>query len=251
MKRKMAAGQLAIGMIVRMIRGVEIAAIAKSTDFDCIYMDMEHNSFSLETIGQISIAATAMGITPIVRLPGMDPAMISRTLETGAQGIIIPHMEHKAEAERVVEAAKFPPMGNRSLLGISPHTLFRGGPAAELMEKMNESTLVVGMIESVNAVANANEIASVPGIDMLLVGTNDLCNSMGRPGDLDHPEVREAYATVAAACRAHDKFLGIGGLNSRPEFAKSMVALGASYVSAGSDVGILMAGAAATSRVYR
>ena len=119
------------------------------------------------------------------------------------------------------------------------------------MQAMNDATLVTGMIESVTAVANADDIAAVDGLDMLLIGTNDLCNSLGVPGQLDHPQVREAYAHVAAACRRYGKRLGVGGLNSRPELAKEMIALGASYVSAGSDTGFLMSAATATAKTFR
>jgi 2-keto-3-deoxy-L-rhamnonate aldolase RhmA len=251
MKATMNAGGLAVGMIVRLMRGVEIAAIAKSAGFDCLYIDLEHCSFSLETVSQISMTATALGVTPMVRVPGLDKAFISRTLEAGAQGIIVPHLENRAQAVEVVDAAKFPPLGSRSLLGINPHTLFRGGPAPEIMQKMNEATLVVGMIESVNAVQNADDIASVEGLDLLLIGTNDLCNSLGVPGQLDHASVREAYRHVAAACRAKGKHLGVGGLNSRPEIAKEMIAMGARYVSAGSDTGFLMSAATATAKSFR
>lgn len=251
MKQKMQSGGLAVGMIVRLMRNVEVAAIAHSCGFDCVYIDLEHSSFSLETVSQISVTATALGITPIVRVPGMDPAMISRTLESGAQGVIIPHLETRAQAEQVVQAAKFPPLGNRSLLGPNPHTLFRVGPASETMERMNDAVLIVAMIESVTAVQNADEIASVAGLDMLLIGTNDLCNALGAPGQYDHPRVYDAYKTVAAACRKHGKHLGVGGLNSRPEIARQMIALGASYVSAGSDTGFLMNAGAAAAAAYR
>ncbi|MEZ5670122.1 MAG: aldolase/citrate lyase family protein [Alphaproteobacteria bacterium] len=220
--------------------------------FDCLYIDLEHYNFSLETKSfEISIAATALGVTPMVRVPGHDPAEISRTLETGAQGVIVPHLETRAQAEAVVAAARFPPAGQRSLLGANPHTLFRAGPAAETMARMDEAALVVGMIESVNAVTNAQDIASVDGLDMLLVGTNDLCNSFGVPGALDHPKVREAYAHVAATCRMHRKLLGVGGLNSRPDIAKEIIALGASYVSAGSDTGFLMSAATHAAKSFR
>lgn len=251
MKQKMQSGGLAVGMIVRLMRNVEVAAIARSCGFDCLYIDLEHCSFSLETVSQISVTATAMGITPLVRVPGLDSAMISRTLEAGAQGVIIPHLETRAQAEQVVAAARFPPQGDRSLLGPNPHTLFRVGPAAETMRQMNDATLVVGMIESVTAVENADDIASVPGMDMLLIGTNDLCNSFGVPGQYDHPGVRDAYAQVAAACARHGKHLGVGGLNSRPDIARQMIALGASYVSAGSDTGFLMSAGAAAAAAYR
>jgi 2-keto-3-deoxy-L-rhamnonate aldolase RhmA len=251
MKTKMDSGGLAVGMIVRLMRGVEIAAIARSAGFDCLYIDLEHCSFSLETVSQISLTATALGVTPLVRVPGIDKAEISRTLEAGAQGIIVPHLENRAQAEDVVDAARFPPAGSRSYLGANPHTLFRGGPAVETMQKMNEATLVVGMIESVTAVENAEDIASIDGMDMLLVGTNDLCNSLAVPGELGHPRVREAYEHVAAACRAKGKHLGVGGLNSRPEIAKEIIALGARYVSAGSDTGFLVSAATATAQAFR
>ena len=251
MKLKMEAGETAVGMIVRVMRGVEIAAIAKSAGFDCFYIDLEHCSFSLETVSQISIAATAMGITPLVRVAGIDPAEISRTLETGALGVIVPHVETRPEVEAIVEAAKFPPFGGRSWLGINPHLLYRASPASEAMQALNDATLVAAMVESVKAIENADELASVAGLDMLLVGTNDLCNSLGVPGQLDHPKVLEAYEMVAAACRKHGKHLGVGGLNSRPDVAKKILAAGARYVSAGSDAGFLMSAATATAKSFR
>lgn len=251
MKTKMEAGGLAVGMIVRLMRNVEVAAIAKSAGFDCLYIDLEHCSFSLETVSQICMTATGLGITPVVRVPGHDTAMISRTLEAGAQGVIIPHLDTADQARAVVDAARFPPTGSRSLLGPNPHTLFRVGPAAETMQAMNDAVLVTGMIESITAIENADEIAAVPGLDMLLVGTNDLCNSLGIPGQLDHPSVREAYATVAAACKKHGKHLGVGGLNSRPDVAKEMIAMGGRYISAGSDTGFLMSAATTTAALYK
>lgn len=251
MKQKIESGELALGMIVRIVRGVEIAAIAKSAGFDSLYIDLEHSSFSLETVGQICMAATALGVTPLVRLPELNAGEVSRTLEAGAQGIIIPHLETRAHAETVVEAALFPPFGKRSLLLANPHTLFRTEGAAQTMRDMNAATLVVAMIESVTAVENAAEIASVPGMDMLLVGTNDLSVSLGVPGELEHVKVREAYAQVASACRKHAKHLGIGGLSSRPDFVKQLIPLGARYISAGSDTGFLMGGAIAAAKALR
>lgn len=251
MKAKIASGGLAVGMIVRLMRNVEIAAIAKSAGFDCLYIDLEHSAFSFESVSQICMTATALGVTPLVRVSGHDPAMISRTLESGAQGVIVPHLDTADQARSVVDAAKFPPSGSRSLLGPNPHTLFRVGPAAETMQAMNDAVLVAGMIESVTAVENADDIAAVPGLDMLLVGTNDLCNSLGIPGQLDHPSVHRAYATVAAACKKHGKHLGVGGLNSRPDVAQEMIDLGGRYISAGSDTGFLMSAATTTAALYR
>jgi len=251
MKKKMASGELAVGMIVRLMRGVEIAAIAKSAGFDSLYIDLEHCSFSLESVSQISMTAAALGVTPMVRVPGKDMAYLARALEAGAQGVIVPHLENRVEAEMVVDAARFPPAGARSLLATNAHTLFRGGDVSEVMRQIDEATLVVGMIESITAVENVADIASVVGLDMLLVGTNDLCNSLGVPGQLDHPRVHDAYAHVAAVCREKGKHLGVGGLSSRPELAKQFIELGARYVSAGSDTGFLMSAATATAKAFR
>lgn len=240
MKAKMDSGELAVGMIVRLMRGVEIAAIARSAGFDSLYIDLEHCSFTLETIGQICVTAAALGVTPLVRLPGLDKAAIGRTLEAGAQGIIVPHVDTRAEAEAIVDAARFPTSGTRSLLGANPHTLYRTGPAVETMRRMNEATLVVAMIESSTAVENAEEIAGVDGLDLLLVGTNDLSASLACPGEFDCPAIAEAYAHVANACHKRGKHFGVGGLSSRPDVARQMIGLGAHYVSAGSDTGFLM-----------
>lgn len=251
MKQKMDSGELAVGMVVRMVRGVEVAAVAHTAGFDCLYIDLEHCSFSLETVAQISIAAVAMGVTPMVRVAGHDQSEIGRCLETGAQGVIVPHVDTCEQAERVVQAARFQPLGNRSLLGTSAHTLFKGGPAAEVMAHIDAATVVVVMIESVEGLANIEAIAAVDGIDMILLGANDMCNSLGCPGQLDHPSIKEAYRKVAEACHRHGKHLGVGGMNTRPELAREMIALGARYVSAGSDTGFLVNGATATAKAFR
>jgi 2-keto-3-deoxy-L-rhamnonate aldolase RhmA len=250
-KEKMRRGELAVSMTVRIFRGVEIAAIAKSAGFDCLYIDLEHCSFSLETVSQISIAARALGVTPLVRVVGHDPAEIGRTLETGAQGIIVPHVDTAEQAERIARAARLPPAGDRSVLATNPHTLFRGGPAAETMRQMNEATLVIVMIESAEGLANADAIAAVPGVDMILVGANDLCNSLGIPGDLESERIVDAYTSIGEACRRHGKLLGVGGLNTRPDMARRIIATGAHFMSSGSDTGFLLSAATAAAKLYR
>jgi 2-keto-3-deoxy-L-rhamnonate aldolase RhmA len=117
MKAKMDAGGLAVGMIVRLMRNVEIAAIAKSAGFDCLYIDLEHCSFSLETVSQICMTATALGVTPLVRVAGHDAATISRTLESGAQGVIIPHLDtgNRSGRRRALSTSRQPvPFGAKS-----------------------------------------------------------------------------------------------------------------------------------------
>jgi 4-hydroxy-2-oxoheptanedioate aldolase len=244
-KEKLAKDELVISMIVRLTRGVEIAGIAQTAGFDSIYVDMEHNSFSLDATGQICMAAQAIGVTPLVRVPSLAPEMIARTLDAGALGIVAPHVGSAREAEEVVRAAKFAPIGERSLPGAMPQLRFRTFPAAETMAAMNDATAVVLMMESREALADVDAIAAVEGVDMLLVGTNDLCRSLGVAGQYDHPSVKDAYARTLDACRRHGKHVGIGGLGSRPDLMEAFVGMGARYVSLGNDLAFLLAGCTA------
>jgi 2-keto-3-deoxy-L-rhamnonate aldolase RhmA len=121
-----------------------------------------------------------------------------------------------------------------------------------MMPRLNAEILIIGVIESVAALENVKEIAALPGLDVLLVGTNDRSNSMGLFGQLDHPQVLAAYERDAAACRAHGKHLGIGGLVSRPDLARDLVTrLGATYATAGSDAAFLLNGSTAACRAFR
>jgi 2-keto-3-deoxy-L-rhamnonate aldolase RhmA len=245
LKEKLARGELGTSMIVRLVRGIEIASIAKTAGFDAVYIDMEHNTFSLDTTSQICMACLNVGITPLVRVPSKGPEWVSRVLDGGALGIIAPHIESADDIRHVVQLAKHAPLGDRSIGGPSPLFQFRSLPAPEAMAATNAATMVVAMIESETALEAAEEIAAVDGVDMLLVGTNDLCSSLGFPGQHDHPRVREAYRHCIDVCQRHGRTLGIGGLASRPALAQELVAMGARYMSVGNDLGFLLAGATA------
>jgi 4-hydroxy-2-oxoheptanedioate aldolase len=238
-KEKLARGELVASMTVRLVAGIEIARIAKTAGFDSLYVDMEHSRFSLETTGQICMAALAAGITPLVRVPAL--AEVSRVLDGGALGVIAPHIRSAAEARDYVTAAKFPPLGERSAAGPLPHLHYRSFPAAEADAALNAATLLVVQFESDEAIAKADEIVAVDGIDMVLIGTNDLLADWGLTGQYEHPRVREAYAKTIAACRRHGKHVGVGGLASRPDLATDYVRMGARYVSTGTDLGFLLA----------
>jgi 2-keto-3-deoxy-L-rhamnonate aldolase RhmA len=155
---------------------------------------LEHNSFSFDTTGQLCMAGLAAGIVPFVRVPSIAPHYISRALDGGALGVIAPHIHSARDAEGVVRAAKFAPLGDRSIAGGLPHLQFRTFSAEETMSALNAATMVVIMIEAAEALAEIDEIASVEGVDLLLIGTNDLCSSLGIPGQLEHGKVRDAYA---------------------------------------------------------
>jgi 4-hydroxy-2-oxoheptanedioate aldolase len=250
-KDKLAQNQVVASMIVRLVRTVEIAQIAKTAGFDSFYVDMEHNGFSFETTGQLCMAGLATGIAPFVRVPSISPHDISRALDGGALGVIAPHIHSAREAESVVRAAKFTPLGDRSIAGGLPHLQFRTFPATETIHALNEATMVLIMIESAEALANVDAIAAVEGVDLLLIGTNDLCSSLGIPGQLDDDKVRSAYAKAMEACRKRGKHLGVGGLSAYPRLAGEFVKMGARYVSTGTDLSFLLGAATAKAKQVR
>lgn len=241
-KRRLAAGELALGMGLRQARTVDIAAIAKTCDFDWLFIDMEHNSMDVDVAAQIAMSALGVGVTPVVRVPGHEHYHATRLLDAGAQGIVVPHVDTAEAAGRVVSYCKYPPLGHRSIAGAQPQLSFASLPTGDAMRLVNEETLVVVMLETPQAIANAESIAAVKGVDVLLVGFNDLCAEMGIPGEFGGSQAEAAYVTVVAACRKHGKYPGMGGVYD-PKLMQKFVGMGARFVLGGSDVSFIMAGA--------
>jgi 2-keto-3-deoxy-L-rhamnonate aldolase RhmA len=242
-REKLAKAELVLCMGLRQARTVDIAMIAAQAGFDAVYLDMEHSPLSLDTVSAICAGCHGLPITALVRVPSHDSAWISRVLDGGAQGVIVPHVDTAAQAAAVAGAARFPPLGHRSVMGATPALSYQSISLREANERLNRDTLVVVMIETPKGVGEAEAIAAVPGIDMLLIGSNDLCTEMGIPGELRHPKLRHAYETVAAACRTHGKALGAGGVRGDLELQRDLIGLGARFIIAGSDVTYLAAAA--------
>jgi 2-keto-3-deoxy-L-rhamnonate aldolase RhmA len=241
-KKRLEEGELALGIGLRQARTVDIAAIARACGFDWLFIDMEHNSMDVDMAAQIAMAGLGADVTPIVRVPGHEHYHATRLLDAGAQGIVVPHIDTVAEAERVVSSCRYPPLGHRSIAGAQPQLSFASLPTGEAMRAVNAETLLVVMLETPTAIANAEAIAAVPGIDVLLVGFNDLCAEMGIPGQFSGEKAESAFATVVAACRRFGKHPGMGGVYE-PKLMEKFIAMGARFVLSGSDVAFIMAGA--------
>jgi 4-hydroxy-2-oxoheptanedioate aldolase len=247
-KEKLARGELVASMTVRLVGGVEIVGIAKSAGFDSLYIDLEHSSFSIQTASQISLMALEAGVPAFVRVPANTPEYISRVLDGGALGVIAPAVRSAGDARAVVAAAKYPPAGRRGLTLGLPQLGYRSVSAAEALPAMNEATLVSVQFESAASLAAMEEIVAVDGVDMVLIGSNDLLADLGLPGQYDHPKLHEAYERTIAACRRRGKHVGVGGLGSRPDLVEKFVKLGARYVSTGTDLAFLVAECARRAR---
>jgi len=248
--RQLRAGKLAIGLGLRQARTVDVAQILKTAGFDWAFIDTEHNSMGTDTAAQIASASLAIGITPVVRVPGKEHWLASRMLDNGAQGIVVPHVETALEARRVADHCRYPPLGHRSMGGGLQMLGFAPMPVAEAARIVNAETLVVVMLESPRGIENCEEIAAVPGIDALLIGTNDYCFELGIPGQFTDPRVAEAYTKVIAACRRHGKYAGMGGMYA-PELLERYIGMGVQLVLCGSDYTLLMQAGTARAALVR
>jgi len=243
-KARMQAGDVALGLSVRIGRSGEIARVAKATGHDFLFIDVQHAIFNLETIAHIAQTALAIGVAPLVRVRGIDDPDVSMLLDNGVTGIVYPDINTPAQARRAVDVCKFAPVGKRSVAGGYPHFDFRGPPAAESMRQLNEVCLLVCMIETMEGLANVEEIAAVPGVDVLHVGSNDLLVSMGSPGKFDEPALLAARERVIKACKAHGKYAGWGGDRDIARQAEA-ARRGVQFMTTQTDLGFLMAGAEA------
>jgi 2-keto-3-deoxy-L-rhamnonate aldolase RhmA len=210
--------------------------------FDWLFLDMEHGVMSLEACHQISVAALDAGIAPIARVPNGEYAIATRALDNGALGIVVPHVDTAAEAREVVQKLKYPPIGHRSVGGWGPHYSLRSASTGEGARTLNEANLTVVMLETPTAIANAAEIATVPGVDVLLIGSNDLCAEMGIPGEFGSDRLRDAYATMIAACEKGGKFPGMAGIYDE-KIMPRYIEMGARFILSGQDGNFMMAGA--------
>jgi 2-keto-3-deoxy-L-rhamnonate aldolase RhmA len=249
-KRQLQAGKLALGLGLRQARTVDIAQIARTAGFDWLFIDCEHNSMDTDSAAQIAAASLAVGITPLVRVPGYEHYHATRMLDNGAQGIVVPHVETAEHAQRIAQYCRFPPVGHRSMGGGLQQVGFTPMPVAELSKAVNDETLVVVMLESPLGIENCEAIAAVPGIDILLIGTTDLSFELGIPGQFEDPRISDAYRRVIAACRRHGKFTGMGGIYA-PELMQRFIDMGARFVLGGSDFSLLMQAATARAALMR
>jgi 4-hydroxy-2-oxoheptanedioate aldolase len=211
--------------------------------FDWLFLDMEHGVTSLEACAQISIAALDADIAPIARVPNGEYAIATRALDNGALGIVMPHVDTATEAHEVVNRLKYPPVGHRSMVGIGPHYGLRSAGSGEAASALNAANLTIAMLETPTAMPNAAEIAAVPGVDVLLIGTNDLCAEMGIQGDFGNQRVAEAYRAMIEAARKHRKSPGMAGIYNET-ITPLPIEMGARFVLSGQDEAFMAAGAA-------
>jgi 2-keto-3-deoxy-L-rhamnonate aldolase RhmA len=243
-KQRLEAGDVALGMPVRLGRSADIVRIARATGHDFIFIDVQHAIFNLETIANLCNVALALGVAPLVRVRSVDDLDVSMLLDNGANGIVFPDVNTAADARKAVDLCRFPPLGKRSVGASFPQYDCRAVPLAQCVPEIDAQTLVVCMIETAEGLRNAEAIAEVEGVDVLHVGSNDLLANMGKAGQFDAPEIIAAQDHVIRVARANGKFAGCGG-NRNVERQVQAIRRGATFVTTQSDIALLMAAATA------
>jgi 2-keto-3-deoxy-L-rhamnonate aldolase RhmA len=243
-------GEVSLGFGVRTARSVEIAKAMKTAGFDWLFLDLEHSAMSIETAAQLAIAGLDAGIAPVVRVPKGEYSLATRLLDSGALGIVVPHVDTAAEAREIAGALRYPPLGKRGVFSSMPHFDYRGVKVDEMTAALNAANLIVVMLETPAAIDNAEAIAAVDGIDVLLIGTNDLSIELGIPGELGHDKVVDAYTRMIAACRKHGKWAGMGGVYDEP-LMRRYIDIGCRFLMAGADLAFMMGAGAKRTEFLR
>lgn len=208
LRRRLLDGEVCAGPFLK-IPAPEVTEIAALAGFDLVVIDLEHSQFSMETAVDVVRAATARGIGTVVRTTENAPAEISRALDLGAGGLIVPHVGSVEDARAVVNHARFHPLGER---GMDLYARSAGWGATErddYLRHANEEILVGAMVEGVAAIDHLEAIAGVEGLDLLFIGPYDLSQSLGYPGQIDRPEVVAAIETAAGIATRHGRVLGL------------------------------------------
>jgi 2-keto-3-deoxy-L-rhamnonate aldolase RhmA len=216
-----------------------IGPMLAGCDLDFVIFDMEHGRCDIALLAEMIASCRGSNIVPLARVPDVEFAPLSRALDLGARGVMVPRVETRKQAEEIVSQLRYAPEGKRGVaLGIA-HDLYRAGPP-ECFAKANEETAVILLLETAKAFENLDDIISVPGVDIAWVGHYDLTVSMGIPTQFDHPRFLAAMDAFVSACRRHG--VAPGFLPPSPEAAVHWIAKGFRVISLGSDIGVFLDG---------
>jgi 2-keto-3-deoxy-L-rhamnonate aldolase RhmA len=236
---KLRNGEVAMGQMALELFTPGFGPMLAACDLDFVIYDMEHGRCDIACLAVMIASCRGMGITPMARVPDLEAAPLSRVLDLGAMGVMVPRVETRAQMERTVAELKYAPQGNRGVaLGLA-HDLYRPGGAAYLMQA-NQETAVIALVETARAFENLEEIVSVPGLDVAWLGHYDLTVSMGIPAQFDHPRFLEAMAHLVHVCGKYK--VAPGFLPPNPQAAAHWIRSGFRAISLGSDVGVFMEG---------
>jgi 2-dehydro-3-deoxyglucarate aldolase/4-hydroxy-2-oxoheptanedioate aldolase len=233
-KRALAAGDASIGTMVFEFSSTGIGRIIEQAGAEFVVYDMEHSGWSIETIRTLMATTRAADVVPMVRVPATQYHLLSRPLDVGAMGLMVPMVESVEQAELIVQSVKYPPVGRRGCAFGFAHDDYAPGDVGEKMESANDETIILAQIETKAGVDNVEAIAAVDGIDVLWIGHFDLSVSLGVPAQFEHPLFVEAVARVLAAAATSNKAAGI--MTSGVQLGREQLAQGFRMIAYSGDV---------------
>ena len=231
-KARLKAGEAIFGCFVR-YPDAGLVEVLGYQAWDFLVFDGEHGVLEPRDCENMVRAAELRGVTPIVRVPTNLPPQILRLMDTGAQGLHVPWVNSAAEADAAVRSVKYHPRGQRGLAGVRAADYGQAGSLADYTQRANAETLVVVHIETSEAVERASEIAAVDGVDVVFIGPTDLSQSLGVPGQPQHPDVQAAIEKIVQAVSKSPAALGIMVPNAAA--ARQWRERGARYVAIGME----------------
>lgn len=237
-KKLLREGKPVIGATIT-VASPDVAAHAANMGFDFLWIEMEHSPITLETARNMILATRGLKAVPFIRVPVNELWTAKRALDTGALGVIFPFTSTPELARQAVAACRYSPEGKR---GSGPGLASFRWPAPEGYHKFaNKNVMVIVIIEEGRAVDKVEEIAAVPGIDVMFIGTSDLSFSLGYGDQPGHPAVQEAIQKVVAAAKKHK--IPLGRPSGNPDQIKKFIEEGFTFFQASSELGLMSAGA--------
>jgi len=208
-RERLSKGETVFGCGLQVYRSAEIPRAFACAGFDYVFIDMEHGAYDLETVQDMIVASNAAGITPIVRVAELAYSLVARLLDAGAQGIILPRVEDPKILEEALSWMRFPPMGKRGY-GVNTTMIgYENRSFPEIIEHLNRNTLSVVQLETTVAMDRADELLSLKGFDIAMVGPADLSISLGIPGQFDNPLLISTVDKLIEKCNRHSVVPGI------------------------------------------
>jgi 4-hydroxy-2-oxoheptanedioate aldolase len=213
LKERLRNGEVVLGTLLP-LPSPEVAEIIGIAGYDCIVLDSEHGPLTPETLQAMARACRAGGVVPLVRVTDHNPKQILRALDSGCLGVMVPQVETAEQAAAMVAATKYAPQGNRSLAGATAAARWGAVPLADHVVSSNAATVNVLQVETRRGLDAVEDIARVPGVDVLFIGPSDMSVSLGHPGELGHPDVQRAFRRIIEAGRVAGVTVGILALTA-------------------------------------
>lgn len=233
LREKISPGDVAYGYW-SIIPSTTISEISSSAKYDFAILDLEHGSYDLEATGEVIRACEANHISPLVRVPGLDPALAQKALDLGAHGIIFPQIRDAQDAALATQLTKYAPLGQR---GYNPFTRAGGYGVSDDSRNHNGFALTGVIVENKSALADIDKILKIENLELVYLGAYDMSVALGRPGDMENPDLKRFLRDCIGKIRSSGKAAGV--MAQSKEQVKHFVDLGANWIALGVDSHII------------